>query len=137
MDQELLSIVLLVILIFVIVILIHINDSKTINTKIRNRILKDLKHIEKLIETKNPLVYRDALIRLDSLLSKSLQTRFKNKKSCGENLKQADFFDKKFYDRIWEVHKLRNEVVHEDKEVNLSDLQNSFKIIRKAIDKIL
>ena len=41
------------------------------------------------------MVRRDAIIKLDNLLSKALQVYFKNTSSCGDNLKmQVDCLEK-------------------------------------------
>ncbi len=138
MERELLSITLLIVLVIALLALFAITNSKKMHNKVRQQVLSDLKQIEKLIKQKNPLMYRDIIIRLDSLLAKSLQVKFGNDGSCGENLKKLKgFFNREMYDNIWEIHKLRNRVVHEDEEVDFSDISEGHKIIKMAIEKIL
>ncbi len=138
MDKELLSIILIILLIIALIITLNLSNNKGVRKKIREKMNRDLNQINELIGTKNPLVYRDIIIRLDSLLSKALQFRLNNNNSCGENLKKArDFFDKDVYGKIWEVHKIRNKIVHEDKEVDIIQVKESYKIIYKAINKLI
>jgi uncharacterized protein YutE (UPF0331/DUF86 family) len=138
MERELLSITTLIILVIVLLVLFAITNSKKMHNKVREKIFIDLKQIEELVQQKNPILYRDIIIRLDSLLAKSLHLKFGNNDSCGENLKKLrGFFNKEMYNNIWEVHKLRNRVVHENEELEFSQVSEGYKIIRKAIEKII
>lgn len=138
MDKEILSIILLVVFLLLVGLFIFITNSKKIDSTIKRRIFNDLSQIKVLIESGNPLLNRDVIIRLDSLLARSLQLYYKNSESCGTNLKNAKtFFNKKEYGQIWEVHKLRNKVVHENQEVTTSQLMDGYNIITKAIQKLL
>lgn len=107
------------------------------------RNIKKKKIYQSLNEVKNSLNSgernnRDAVIRLDSLLSKSLQLRFSNNNSCGENLKKArSLFTKEEYNLLWTYHKLRNKVVHEDIEVESDDADKAFKVFKNSIYKIV
>jgi hypothetical protein len=138
MDQEILSIILTVSLLSLVVFLIYLNNSKRFSSKIKVRIWNDMLEIEKLVKTKNPLTYRDIIIRSDQILSKSLQLRFNNQNTCGENLKKAkDIFEKNTYNKIWEVHKLRNEIIHENSEPTYSQVLDGYNIMKNAVNKIL
>ncbi len=138
MDREVLSITLSVILIIVLLVLIAVNDKKIVQKKIIQKNIQELKRIENIIKQKNPLTYRDLIIRLDNILAKSLQAKFKNNESCGENLKKSkSLFDNDLYDKIWKIHKIRNQVVHENKEVNIKEVLDGLTIIKKAVKKIL
>ena len=138
MDKEVLSIILILILVLLFALMIYLNNSKKIDKSISKRILGDLTQVKKMVDTKNPLVYRDTIIRLDQLLSKSLQLHFRNTESCGNNLKNArDLFEKKAYNEIWEIHKLRNEIVHENQEVSSSQATRGYNIMSNAIKKLI
>ncbi len=138
MGQEILSIIMMVILAILIILFVLISNSKKLNRKIRDRILADLKQIKTLVDTKNPLLSRDIIIRLDSLLSKTLQIYYQNNENCGANLKKAkNLFKYDEYNKIWEMHKLRNKVVHENVEVGYSQITQAYNIIGGAIKKIL
>ncbi len=138
MDKEILSVILILVLICLFGLVLYLNNSTKIDKSIRERILKDLLQVKKILDSGNSLVYRDIIVRLDSLLSKSLKLYYKNSSSCGENLKKArDVFLKEDYNKIWEIHKLRNKIVHENEEITISQVQKGYKIISKAIKKIL
>jgi hypothetical protein len=138
MDQEILSVIMMVILTILIILFVLVSNSKKLSQKIQTRILTDLKQIKILIDTKNPLLFRDIIIRLDSLLSKTLQIYYQNNENCGSNLKKAkNLFKYDEYNKIWEMHKLRNSVVHENVEVGYSQITQAYNIIGGAIKKIL
>lgn len=138
MDREVLSIILLVIFFLLIGLVIYINNTSKIDSSIKKRIWDDILQIQYAIKIKNSLTYRDLVIRLDSLLSQSLKLYYKNSESCGTNLKKAkELFNRDEYNKIWEAHKLRNQIVHEDKEVSFSELERSYSIISSAVRKIL
>ncbi len=138
MDKEILPIILILILFILFGAILFINNSKKIDNSLRKRIWSDLLNIKKMLDTKNPLIFRDIIIRLDQLLAKSLKVYFKNTDSCGENLKKArDLFPKNLYNEIWEIHKLRNRIVHENDEVNASQVRQGYNIISQAIKKML
>ncbi len=138
MDGEVLSVILILFFLLIVSLVLYLNKTPKINEKVRKKLWGDVLQIKKMLEINNPLIYRDIIVRLDSLLSKSLRLYYKNSENCGTNLKQAkDLFNKDEYNRIWEVHKLRNKVVHENKEVSSSELKNAYNIISLAIKKIL
>jgi conjugal transfer/entry exclusion protein len=138
MDREILSIIMLVIFLLLVGLVIYLNNTNKVDSAIKQRIWADLLQVKAMVETKNSLIYRDILIRLDSLLGKAFKLYYKNSESCGTNLKQArDLFNKEEYDKIWKIHKLRNQVVHENKEISSSELMESYSIIGSAIKKLL
>lgn len=119
-------------------LVIYLNNNTRIDNTLRQKVWDDVLQIKKMLDTKNPLIYRDIIVRLDSLLGKSLRLYYKNSESCGTNLKQArDLFDKGEYNEIWKAHKLRNRVVHENEEIRQSELMESYNIISSAIKKLL
>lgn len=113
-------------------------SSKKIDKSKKESIYKRLKELELGMNSLDGSVRRDTVVKLDNLLSKSLQIYFGNKGLCGDNLKKANFlFKKKEYNDIWEAHKIRNKVVHDDYEVDASEgieLYNTYKL---SIERIL
>lgn len=81
---------------------------------------------------------RDTIIKLDNILSKSLQYRLSNSGLCGDNLKLIKKrFKKNEYERLWEVHKIRNKIVHDDLDITESEAQEAYKIYNMSIHRIL
>lgn len=113
-------------------------SSKKIDKSKKESIYKRLKELELGMNSLDGSVRRDTVVKLDNLLSKSLQIYLGNKGLCGDNLKKANFlFKKKEYNDIWEAHKIRNKVVHDDYEIDASEgieLYNTYKL---SIERIL
>ncbi len=137
MDNSLFLSIIILLLIAVLFVMVSINTKK-IDQKKREKIIKELYSLEKSINSEEIAVRRDAIIKLDNLLSKSLQLYFKNDSSCGENLKSAEkIFRKREYNRLWEAHKMRNKVVHDDYTVSKEEAREAFQIYKISVNKIL
>ena len=138
MDREILSIVLIFVFLLLLTVVFYLNNSSKIDNTLRKKLWDELLQIKKMIEVQNPLTYRDIIIRLDSLLARTLKLYYKNNESCGTNLKRAkDLFEKEHYNKIWQAHKLRNKIVHENIEITSSELLQSYDTMRLAIKKLL
>ncbi len=138
MDREILPIILIFVFLLLVGLVIYLNNTSRINDTLRQKVWNDVLQIKKMLDTKNPLIYRDIIVRLDALLGKSLRLYYNNSESCGTNLKQArDLFDRDEYNKIWKAHKLRNIVVHENKEITSLEIEESYDIISLAIKKLL
>jgi uncharacterized protein YutE (UPF0331/DUF86 family) len=137
MDNSLILSATILLLIIVLFVLVSIN-SKKIDRKKRERLVKEVYGLEKSIRSDELAIRRDAIIKLDNLLSKSLQLYFNNDLSCGDNLKKADsLFRKREYNTLWDTHKLRNKVVHDDYAVSKEEAQRAFGVYKRSIIKIL
>jgi hypothetical protein len=81
---------------------------------------------------------RDTMIKLDNILTKALQYRLSNTNSCGDNLKLINKrFKRTEYDKLWEAHKLRNRIVHDDLDVTENEAQDAYKVYNMSIHRIL
>ncbi len=137
MNNSLLLPLIILSLIIVLFVIVSIS-SKRVDRKKSERLIKELFSLEKATNNDEIAIRRDAIIKLDNLLSKSLQLYFNNDLSCGENLKLADkLFRKREYNALWDVHKLRNNVVHNDYAVSKEESLKSFRIYKNSIIKIL
>ena len=57
---------------------------------------------------------------------------------CGDNLKLAKkIFRRNEYNDLWEVHKIRNKIVHDDYDISAEDSKKVYNIYKSAILKIL
>lgn len=89
------------------------NNRKIITVETRNKIQNDWKNIEVLLSQKGPSQLRQALITADKSLDNALKDLVAGD-NMGERLKNAEkFFDRDEYNKIWEAHKIRNNLVHE------------------------
>ncbi len=137
MDNSLILSIIILLLIAVLFVMVSINTKK-IDQKKKEKIIRELYSLEKSINSEEVAVRRDAIIKLDNLLSKSLQLYFNNDSSCGENLKSAErIFRKREYNRLWEAHKIRNKVVHDDYAVTKEEAREALQIYKLSVNKIL
>jgi len=103
---------------------------KTIRVETRNVIDREWRGIKALLDQKGPSQLRQALIGADKCLDNALRDVVDGE-SMGARLKNAEkFFDKELYNRIWEAHKIRNNVVHE------SGYEPPYFVTTKAVDDL-
>lgn len=137
MNTETVITVVILLLICILFLIAYIN-GKRIPVAKKQKILERLKEIKVQIDSREVYARRDSLIRLDNLLGKALNIRYNNGGSCGENLKVAkQLFSKKEYQRLWDVHKLRNQVVHDDVDISQGEAEEAYRIYKMGINKIL
>ena len=128
MDNQILFTIITLSLVAILFVLAAANSRRVPKRK-RENLYKKLDGLKEQISSDDLFARRDAVIKLDNLLSKALQIRYNNQKSCGDNLKQAGkLFRKDKYQEIWDVHKLRNEIVHKDAEVSKEEVESAYKI---------
>ncbi len=137
MNNTLLITIFILILITILFILVSINQKKV--SKIRTKkILKRLEELNMGVVSNELSIRRDSIIKLDNLLSKSLQYYYNNSLLCGDNLKNAkNIFKKKEYNNLWEAHKVRNKIVHDDYEVSAEEAKVVYNTYKISILKIL
>ena len=76
-----------------------------------------------------------AIIKADTILDKALKLKSKGN-SMGERLKNSKtFFRNDLYNQIWECHKIRNRIVHENIEVSKKEASNCLTVFYKAINQ--
>jgi len=79
----------------------------------QENIKRDWENIKVLLTQKGPSQLRQALIIADKSLDNALRDIVVGE-SMGERLKNGkDLFEWSSYQRIWDAHKLRNNIVHE------------------------
>jgi len=125
-------------LVMVILFLLAGSPKRRISTSRKAELYQDFARIYNKAVSDDLSARRDAFIKMDNLLTKALQLYFSNKENCGTNLKLAKYkFSKKQYERIWEVHKIRNSVVHDDMEVSKEESINAFEIYKMSLITLL
>ncbi len=127
-------IVLLIIILFVAVYL----GGKRIDSTRKLEIIKRLEELELSVGSLEASVRRDAIVKVDNILSTLFQIKYNNKATCGDNLKRAkNLFPKKEYENLWKAHKIRNNIVHSDYEIEQDEAENVYSIYKSSITKIL
>lgn len=125
-------------LVVIILFLLASSPSRRISTSKKAELYRDFARIYSSTVNDNPSVRRDSFIKMDNILSKALQAYYSNSENCGTNLKTAkNVFSKKQYEKIWEVHKIRNSIVHSDAEVSKEESAKAFDIYKMSIVTLL
>lgn len=99
-------------------------------------VIKKINETDQYIKENN---YNLAIIEADKTLDFALKKSSFQGKSMGERLKNAKkYYEKDFYNIVWEAHKIRNALVHEidyklEKKVALYHHSNLIQAIRKLI----
>lgn len=137
MDKALLITILILICIAVLFFLASQNQKQE-KQKTISRMLNSLEALKAGAYSDDLARRRDTIIKLDNILSKSLQYRLSNTSLCGDNLKLIKKrFKKHEYEKLWEVHKLRNKIVHDDFDITENEAQEAYKIYNMSIHRIL
>lgn len=137
MSTPLLLTTLILLIIAMLFLLSRFNLSKK-SVRSKDRILATLERLGEHVSSENDFERRDTIIRLDNLLGKALGYRYNNSDSCGDNLKKAGkVFRKDTYQNLWDAHKLRNEVVHNNRSISIEETENAYHIYKLSIKKIL
>ncbi|MBW6441600.1 hypothetical protein K0B04_01650 [Patescibacteria group bacterium] len=105
-------------------------SGKTISVETRNNIDRDWKNIQVLLSSKGPSQLRQALITADKCLDNALRDIVAGE-TMGERLKNAETrFDRDLYNKIWEAHKVRNNLVHE------SGYEPPYFVVTQSVDSL-
>ena len=137
MDKALIITILILICVAVLFLLASQNQRKE-KQKTISRMLNSLEALRAGACSDDIARRRDTIIKLDNILSKSLQYRLSNTSLCGDNLKLIkNRFKKNEYEKLWEVHKIRNKIVHDDLDITESEAQEAYKIYNMSIHRIL
>jgi uncharacterized protein YutE (UPF0331/DUF86 family) len=137
MDNQTVITIIILLLVALLFLIAYIN-SKKIPLKKKEEIFSKLSELENQIKSPDDYARRDAVIKLDNLLAKSLNIRYSNDKQCGDNLKiSKKLFDKKLYQQLWDVHKLRNDIVHSDEDVPSVQAEEIYRIYKLGIKHVL
>ncbi len=137
MDNQTVITIIILLLISVLFLTAYLN-SKRIPIKKKEKIYEKLEELNTQIKSSDDYARRDAVIKLDNLLGKALNIRHSNSNSCGDNLKISKrVFEKKLFQQLWDVHKIRNQIVHDDREISELEAQDIYKIYKLGIKQTL
>ena len=92
--------VMILILIIVLFAAVYLS-SKRVDTTKKTEVLKKVDDLMLAISSLEGSIRRDAVVKLDNLLSKALQLKYNNEDTCGDNLKRAkSLFNRDDYNRL-------------------------------------
>jgi hypothetical protein len=96
----------------------------------QENIKRDWGNVRELLNQKGPAQLRQALIVADKSLDNALRDLVVGE-SMGERLKNAkELFDWDVYQKLWEAHKIRNNIVHE------SNFEPPYFVVKEAVANI-
>lgn len=137
MDNAVIITILILIAVAVLFIMVA-SGSRKERQKSISRMLNSLEALKAGAYSDDLARRRDTMIKLDNILTKALQYRLSNTNSCGDNLKLINKrFKRTEYDKLWEAHKLRNRIVHDDLDVSENEAQDAYKVYNMSIHRIL
>jgi hypothetical protein len=89
------------------------NKRRSVSIETVKNIEREWGNINILLSQKGPSQLRQALINADKTVDNALRDMVDGE-TMGDRLKEAElFFDRELYNKVWEAHKLRNNLVHE------------------------
>lgn len=102
----------------------------SISQQTESKIRMEWQNIQNLLKGKSPSQLRQALISADKCLDNALRDVVEGE-TMGERLKNAkNKFDPTTYNKIWEAHKVRNNLVHE------AGYEPPYYVVTQAIDSL-
>ena len=103
---------------------------RIITVETKEKIQRDWKNVDILLSQKGPSQLRQALITADKSLDNALKDIVEGE-TMGERLINAEnFFERDQYNKIWEAHKVRNNLVHE------SGYEPPYFVVTKAVQDL-
>ncbi|NMC08769.1 hypothetical protein GYA44_00350 [Candidatus Microgenomates bacterium] len=137
MDNSVIITIVILFLVTVLFVFVSLNNNR-ISQGRKKKLLVKLEELRAFAYSNEPAIRRDAVIKLDNLLAKALQYYFNNTNLCGENLKLANkIFKKKDYNTLWDAHKTRNMIVHDDYDISEEESKQIYEIYKMSIIKII
>lgn len=87
--------------------------KRTVTQLTETNILADWRTVSVLVSQKTPSSLKNALITADKTLDNALRDMVDGE-TMGDRLKNSEsMFDRSLYNKIWDAHKIRNNLVHE------------------------
>ena len=98
---------------------------------------KQWQHIEELVAIKRDSALKQALLEADKLLDLGLREKKVRGNTLGERLKESrSLFPEDLYQQIWEAHKLRNRLVHENEEILSFQIEKALWSFKRALQRL-
>jgi len=93
--------------------------------------------IKELLKTKRDSAMKQALLQADKLLDLALKNKKVQGETMGGRLKTAKtMFSKDLYPLIWQAHKLRNRLLHENEEILSFQIERAINTFYRALKEL-
>jgi hypothetical protein len=129
----LITIVVGIALLVAIIVFLEVNSKKSVFSRKKAEALAELESLK--IRLKSGEVNETlCVVQADTIFDKAFSIKTGSTANFGEKLKlYKHLFRKEMYNNIWEAHKIRNKVVHENYTLNKEDATNVINIFKKAL----
>lgn len=124
----------------VIVAAIYILSAFAPKPKWKDEVVAKINEINRVGgSTNEPMILSSLLIEADKLLDHTMKMRGIRGETMGDRLKNAkSYYDKNAYNNIWEAHKIRNRIAHEQNfQVKPADAKNQIGALLRGTRKLL
>jgi len=111
---------------------------KVITQADRNFIIQKKQEIENLLESNNKIDLIHALIESDKTVDHIFKLNGYPGESFADRLRFAEKkIDQRIYNRLWQAHKIRNQVVHEtDHNISNQEIKNATAILIQYLKNV-
>lgn len=111
--------------------------AKSIKAETKEKIISDWRAIDAQIKGGTPSQLKQALITADKTLDNILRDMFEAEKMADRLKIAKDYFDYDLYQRVWDAHKMRNNIVHESGyDPSHILIEKSIRDLRKAVSTL-
>lgn len=89
----------------------------------RNYIIRKRQEIESLLNSENDIKLKHAVMEADKLVDFILRKKDYRGDTFADRLRSAEqYMDQSTYQNLWDGHKIRNQIAHDDANINLQTL---------------
>lgn len=97
------------------------------------QLLADFARIDQLLDSNDPIHAAQAVVQADAFVDRVMQQTGGQGSSFADRLRSLEpRFDRALYQRIWDAHKVRNEIAHQSTDVSTGQARNLLQVYRRA-----
>lgn len=104
--------------------------SRGISSADRQYIIQKRHEIEGMSDSENIYELKHAVIEADKLVDYVMKTKGYGGETFADRLRNAEsYMDQATYQRLWDAHKIRNQIAHQDDHIEVHVLKSSIKTL--------
>jgi len=106
------------------------NKKHKLSSDDQKQIILKHREIEKMAESDNMYELRHAVIEADKLVDFILKKKGYNGETFADRLRNAEKdINKNLYQNLWNAHKVRNQIAHDEIKIEISKIKNVIRIL--------
>lgn len=114
-----------------------LRKKETISLEDKQYIIAKRRQIDELTKSDNQIELRHAVLEADKLVDFVLKKKNYSGQTFADRLRSAENnIPKNVYNNIWDGHKLRNQIAHEDGQINNLALKQAVKNLLSYVEVI-